>query len=262
LKALIQLTSEETAQEKPGTRFHEIQKHDFIEKTATAPATLKALMEKGIIECFNKQVSRLNSFCGEITSLHQLNPPQKEAMGAIQKEWEKHDVCLLYGVTSSGKTEIYIHLIQECLQKGKQVLYLLPEIALTTQITDRLKQVFGDKLGIYHSKFSEAERVEIWNNLLHKEGYDIIVGVRSSVFLPFHRLGMVIVDEEHGSSYKQQDPAPRYHARNVAIVLAKLFGAKVLLGTAYPFDRILQQRPRREIRTGRTPYPLSGHTTP
>lgn len=143
-------------------------------------------------------------------------------------------MCLLHGVTASGKTEIYIHLIEETIRQGKQVLYLLPEIALTTQITERLQRVFGDRLGIYHSKFPDAERVEIWQKQLTEKGYDIILGVRSSVFLPFRNLGLVIVDEEHENTYKQQDPAPRYHARNAAIILAAMYGAKTLLGTATP----------------------------
>jgi len=150
------------------------------------------------------------------------------------QSFQEKNVCLLHGVTSSGKTEVYIHLIEETLRQGRQVLYLLPEIALTTQITERLKRVFGSRLGIYHSKFPDAERVEIWQKQLTEEGYDIILGVRSSVFLPFRNLGLVIVDEEHENTYKQQDPAPRYHARNAAIVLASMYGAKTLLGTATP----------------------------
>ena len=141
---------------------------------------------------------------------------------------------MLHGVTSSGKTEIYIHLIQEVIQKGRQVLYLVPEIALTTQLTTRLQRVFGDSLAIYHSKFTDNERVEIWNNLLKDKGIRVILGVRSSIFLPFRDLGLVIVDEEHENTYKQQDPAPRYHARNAAIVLASMHGAKTLLGSATP----------------------------
>ena len=132
------------------------------------------------------------------------------------------------------KDRIYIHLIDQVLKSGKQVLYLLPEIALTTQITERLKRVFGNRLGIYHSKFPDAERVEIWQKQLSEQDYDVILGVRSSVFLPFRRLGLVIVDEEHETTYKQQDPAPRYHARSAAIMLASMFGAKTLLGTATP----------------------------
>ncbi|GHT75405.1 hypothetical protein AGMMS50262_10610 [Bacteroidia bacterium] len=169
-----------------------------------------------------------------IVPLHVLNEWQQTAFEQIQKGLAKKDVCLLYGVTSSGKTEIYTHLIDEILRTGKQVLYLLPEIALTTQLTNRLKQFFGDKLGIYHSKINERERTEIWNNLLTGEGYQIILGVRSSIFLPFRNLGLVIVDEEHEPTYKQQDPAPRYQARNAAIFLAKLHQAKVVLGSATP----------------------------
>jgi primosomal protein N'' len=163
-----------------------------------------------------------------------LNEYQLHAYQEILISFKKKNVCLLHGVTSSGKTEVYIHLIEKTIKAGKQVLYLLPEIALTTQITERLKRVFGNKLGIYHSKFSDAERVEIWRKQLGNEGYDIILGVRSSIFLPFHNLGLVIVDEEHENTYKQYDPAPRYHARNAAIVLASLYGAKTLLGTATP----------------------------
>jgi primosomal protein N' len=169
-----------------------------------------------------------------VTTASQLNEFQTEALASIEKQFVSKPVVLLHGVTSSGKTEIYIHLIQKALRENKQVLYLVPEIALTTQLTGRLKKVFGNKLGVYHSKFSDAERVEIWNNVLNDNGYEVIIGVRSSVFLPFRQLGLIIVDEEHESSYKQYDPAPRYHARNAAIVLASMHGAKTLLGTATP----------------------------
>ena len=145
------------------------------------------------------------------------------AYDEVVRSFQSKNVCLLHGVTASGKTEIYIHLIEETIRQGKQVLYLLPEIALTTQITERLQRVFGDRLGIYHSKFPDAERVEIWQKQLTEKGYDIILGVRSSVFLPFRNLGLVIVDEEHENTYKQQDPAPRYHARNAAIILAAMY---------------------------------------
>ena len=170
----------------------------------------------------------------ETVALNPLNEHQLRAFTEINNIFQNKNVCLLHGVTSSGKTEIYIHLIDEMLRQGKQVLYLLPEIALTMQITERLKRVFGSRLGIYHSKFPDAERVEIWQKQLSSQGYDIILGVRSSVFLPFRNLGLVIVDEEHENTYKQQDPAPRYHARNASIVLASMYGAKVLLGTATP----------------------------
>ncbi|KAA6302613.1 MAG: Primosomal protein N' [Candidatus Ordinivivax streblomastigis] len=170
----------------------------------------------------------------EIQALHVLNDLQEVAYKQIIESWEQKDVCLLHGVTSSGKTEIYTHLMQKTLDENRQVLFLLPEIALTSQITDRLKQFFGDKLGVFHSKISDGERIRIWNNLLRDEGYQIILGVRSSVFLPFRDLGLVIVDEEHEPSYKQQAPAPRYHARNAAIVLATTHGGKVVLGSATP----------------------------
>lgn len=163
-----------------------------------------------------------------------LSPAQTAALAAIHEVWATKSVCLLHGVTSSGKTEIYIQLIAEALARGEQVLYLLPEIVLTSQLTDRLRAVFGERLGVYHSKFTDVQRTDIWRRQLSDAPYDIVVGVRSSVFLPFQRLGLVIVDEEHENSFKQQDPAPRYHARNVALVLAQRLGARALLGTATP----------------------------
>ena len=162
-----------------------------------------------------------------------LTAEQEKAVKVIGSD-KTGKTYVLHGVTGSGKTEVYIHLIEETIRQGKQVLYLLPEIALTAQITERLQRVFGSRLGIYHSKFPDAERVEIWQKQLSEADYDIILGVRSSVFLPFRNLGLVIVDEEHENTYKQQDPAPRYHARNAAIVLASMYGAKTLLGTATP----------------------------
>lgn len=197
-------------------------------------AILNQLVKKGVFELYECEVGRLGKETTEILPLNPLNSYQQEALGRIEDCFREKSVCLLHGVTSSGKTEIYIHLIEKALQAGQQVLYLLPEIALTTQITERLKRVFGSRLGDYHSKFPDAERVEIWQKQLSAASYDIILGVRSSVFLPFQRLGLVIVDEEHENTYKQQDPAPRYHARNAAIVLAARQGAKVLLGTATP----------------------------
>ena len=167
----------------------------------------------------------------------QLTGAQQEAYDAILASWQgsqAKDITLLHGVTSSGKTEIYIHLIARCIASGRQVLYLVPEIALTTQMTDRLRRVFGNRLGVYHSKFSDAERVDVYRHQLGDHPFDVLLGVRSSVFLPFQRLGLVIVDEEHETSYKQQEPAPRYHARNAAMVLARMYGAKTLLGTATP----------------------------
>lgn len=164
----------------------------------------------------------------------ELNKYQAKALDEVEQSFEEKDVCLLHGVTSSGKTEIYIHLINKYLRARKQVLYLLPEIALTTQITSRLKDVFGDRVGVYHSKFTDKERADVYLKQLSDKPYDLILGVRSSIFLPYNNLGLVIVDEEHETSYKQQNPAPRYHASNSAIMLAKKYGAKTLLGTATP----------------------------
>jgi primosomal protein N' (replication factor Y) len=198
-------------------------------------ATISALVKRGLIETYEQEVGRLNH--GGEPHPEQVKPlslPQQEAFNQIQFSFLQKSVTLLHGVTSSGKTEIYIHLIQQALDKKQQVLYLLPEIALTVQMMDRLQRVFGNRLGIYHSKYADAERVEIWQKQLSKNPYDVILGARSAVFLPFQRLGLVIVDEEHETSYKQQDPMPRYHARSAAIVLAKSLGAKVLLGTATP----------------------------
>ena len=166
--------------------------------------------------------------------LCRLNPAQQAAMQEIEASFETKNVTLLHGVTSSGKTEIYIHLIKKYIDEGKQVLYLLPEIALTTQITNRLRRVFGDRMGVYHSKFSDTQRLAVYKRQASSEPYMLMLGVRSSIFLPFQNLGLVIVDEEHEQSYKQQEPAPRYHARNAAIMLAQMFGAKTLLGTATP----------------------------
>ena len=196
---------------------------------------VSALEKRGILETFEKEVGRLNHG-GEphLEKIKPLSPLQQDVYNQIQFSFLKKNVTLLHGVTSSGKTEIYIHLIRQALEKQQQVLYLLPEIALTVQIMDRLQHVFGNRLGIYHSKYADAERVEIWQKQLSKNPYDVILGARSAVFLPFQRLGLVIIDEEHETSYKQQDPAPRYHARSAAIMLAQMSGARVLLGTATP----------------------------
>ncbi len=167
-------------------------------------------------------------------TLAPLTEVQQKAMESIICEWQTHDVCLLHGVTSSGKTEIYIHLMQKAIEAGKQVLFMLPEIVLTAQLTERLRRVFGDRLGVYHSRYTDKVRVELYQKMLSDEPYDIVVGVRSSIFLPFRRLGLLIIDEEHETSFKQQEPAPRYHARNTALVLAKQAGAKALLGSATP----------------------------
>ena len=212
----------------------EVSKKDLLDKTGASVSILNSLVEKGVLETYYYEIGRLDKSIKGTLSLNPLNVAQERAFTAIRNSFQEKSVCLLHGVTSSGKTEIYIHLIEDVLRKGQQVLYLLPEIALTTQITERLKRVFGHRLGVYHSKFPDAERVEIWKKQLTDESYDIILGVRSSIFLPFKRLGLIIVDEEHENTYKQQEPAPRYHARSAAIMLAFMYGAKVLLGTATP----------------------------
>lgn len=210
---------------------------DELQNAANASdAVLRQLIQRNFLEIYHREVGRLNT-TGEYhpERIQPLSPAQQAAEDSIQKQFNEKNVVLLHGVTSSGKTEIYIHLIKKAIDEGKQVLYLLPEIALTVQMTRRLQNVFGSRLGIYHSKYSDAERVEIWKKQLSSEPYDVILGARSAVFLPFTRLGLVIVDEEHETSFKQQDSAPRYHARSTAIMLARMYeGAKVLLGTATP----------------------------
>lgn len=210
---------------------------DELQNTANASdAVLRQLIQRNFLELYHREVGRLNT-TGEYhpERIQPLSPAQQAAEDSISRQFNEKNVVLLHGVTSSGKTEIYIHLIKKAIDEGKQVLYLLPEIALTVQMTRRLQNVFGSRLGIYHSKYSDAERVEIWKKQLSAEPYDVILGARSAVFLPFTRLGLVIVDEEHETSFKQQDPAPRYHARSTAIMLARMYeGAKVLLGTATP----------------------------
>ena len=213
----------------------DVSKRQLISHPNASETALKALMEKGVLEIYDVETDRLKTQT-QVEGLEQrpLDDEQQRALNEILNVWDTRDVCLLHGVTSSGKTEIYIHLIEKALASGKQVLYLLPEIALTTQITSRLGRVFGDKMGVYHSKFPDTERVEVWRRQISDHPFPIILGVRSSLFLPFDNLGLVIVDEEHETSYKQQDPAPRYNARDAAIVLAMKHGAKVLLGTATP----------------------------
>ncbi len=207
---------------------------DLIEASYTSAAVVKALVEKEILEFYFIQIDRVN-FKGETSDFKELNEYQKTAFGEIKKSFETKDVSLLFGITSSGKTEVYVELIQEVLDKGEQVLYLLPEIALTTQLIDRLQNYFGEKVAVFHSKYSMNERVEVWNNVLNsKSKAQIILGARSSLFLPYSDLGLIIVDEEHETSYKQFDPAPRYHARDAAIVLAHMHQAKTLLGSATP----------------------------
>lgn len=215
------------------SRQQELTRAGLIGNQGGSLVALNALVEKGILELYPKEISRLESI-GATGKSFPLSQVQQKALQDIYRQMAQHAVVLLHGVTSSGKTELYIHLIEKVLAEGRQVLYLVPEIALTTQLTTRLRRVFGKRLGVYHSRFSDNERVEIWNQVLHDRGYDVIIGVRSSVFLPFRQLGLVIVDEEHEPGYKQMDPAPRYHARNAAIVLASMHGAKTVLGSATP----------------------------
>lgn len=213
----------------------DVTRDELLQENLYSPSTLNTLRKKGVLEIWQKPVGRLSeSFLPTELIMHPLSQAQQLAMQQIEDIWTQKDVCLLHGVTGSGKTEVYIHLIQKELGRGRQVLYMLPEIVLTTQLTERLKRVFGDRLGVYHSRYPDAERVEVYRKMLSDKPYDIIVGVRSSIFLPFHNLGLVIVDEEHETSFKQQDPAPRYHARNAVLVLAAQMGAKTLLGTATP----------------------------
>ena len=218
------------------TPLREVTREELMNDTHTTIGVIRALTDRKLLVTYEKEVGRLNdNVLPHPEHIKPLNEAQTEAYNQILIQMMCHPVTLLHGVTSSGKTEIYIHLIQKAIDEHKQVLYLLPEIALTVQITERLKAVFGNRLGIYHSKYSDAERVEIWQKQLSAQPYDVILGARSAVFLPFQRLGLVIIDEEHEQSFKQQDPAPRYHARSAAIVLAQMYaGAKTLLGTATP----------------------------
>lgn len=204
-------------------------------KSANASSgVLKALIDKGVIEKYELQEDRHN-FEGETTAISKLTTAQEEAYIAINKNFKEKTVCLLHGVTSSGKTEVYIKCIEDVLKKGKQVLYLVPEIALTTQLIGRLRKHFGPQLSVYHSRYSVHERIEVWNNLqAGKEKAQIVIGARSSIFLPFNNLGLLLVDEEHEASYKQHNPAPRYHGRDAAIVLGMQHKANVLLGSATP----------------------------
>ena len=225
---------DETAEAKPQPtekQPEEVTREELMNVTGCSSATLKQLEQRQMLETYEVEVGRLNHggpYRPEL--MKPLSVAQEEAYNQILLSMMKKQVTLLHGVTSSGKTEIYIHLIQRALERKEQVLFLMPEIALTVQMMQRLQRIFGNRLGIYHSRYSDAERVEIWQKQLSDNPYDVILGARSAVFLPFKRLGLVIVDEEHETSYKQQDPAPRYHARSVAIML----GAKVLLGTATP----------------------------
>ena len=219
---------------------YQVERRLLLEQAGVSGAILRTLIDKGIFLEEARAISRLRQYTGEIQQPHTLDSQKSRAIAAIRESWQEKNVTLLHGITSSGKTEVYIHLIEEILNQGKQVLYLVPEIALTTQLTDRLQAVFGDKLVVYHSRFSNAERVEIYNTIQENkskfkiQNSKLILGARSAIFLPFSELGLIIVDEEHEPSYKQQDPAPRYHARSAAIMMAQWYGAKVLLGTATP----------------------------
>ena len=212
----------------------EVSKAELLKRSGCTQPVLSAAAQRGIFEIYKKEINRFASLGATLGPLPELSAEQTTAYREILQSFKTHNITLLHGVTSSGKTSIYMHLISEELKLGKQTLLLVPEIALTTQLTFRLKKVFGDKLLIYHSKFSDNERVDIWKQLLKSTDPCVVIGVRSSVFLPFSNLGMVIIDEEHDSSYKQQDPAPRYNGRNAAMVLAMMHGAKTLLGSATP----------------------------
>jgi primosomal protein N' (replication factor Y) len=231
----------------------EVRKLDILKVVEGGEAALKSLIKKNVFELYEREVGRLASFENE-NKISNLNEEQQTILDSINVQFGRtenisgqpvKDVVLLHGVTSSGKTEIYVKLIEQAIAEGKQVLYLLPEIALTTQIINRLRKYFGDMVGVYHSKFNENERVEVWNNVLGRSfdkekndtefpNFKLVIGARSALFLPFSNLGLVIVDEEHDTSYKQYDPSPRYNARDAAIYLAHIHKAKTLLGSATP----------------------------
>lgn len=216
-----------------GTQTRLVTKRALMEGFKT-PTTFRALEDNGIIETFEVETGRLPEFKGQLFEPAPLTPSQQDALDKIHQSFRSKNVCLLHGVTSSGKTEIYIHLIKEFVKKGKQVLYLLPEIALTTQIEHRLQRIFGNDMCVYHSRCRDNVKVEVWNRLTGENPYKLILGARSAVMLPLRNLGLVIVDEEHEPSFKQEDPSPRYHGRNTAIMLASICGAKTLLGSATP----------------------------
>lgn len=217
-----------------GQPLRPIERRLLIEASGGSPAIVRQLVERKILDETERICPRIPPYTGPIEDPHPLDAEQLRATDEIRATWRKRNVVLLHGVTASGKTEVYIHLIQEHLQRGGSVLYLVPEIALTAQLTERLRLVFGNRLSVFHSRFSDNERVEIYRDLLAADGGRVVIGARSAVFMPLRRLSLVIVDEEHETSYKQQDPAPRYHARSAAIMLAHIAEAKVLLGTATP----------------------------
>lgn len=230
LLALIEMS----ALQRPEAERKEVQRTELLKRADSTSAILLALEKKGLISIYKKEINRFAYDGSQIIDLPTLSPSQSEALHAIHQSWRDHDITLLHGVTSSGKTEIYQHLIADVMRRGDQVLFLVPEIALTTQLTKRLQSVFGNDVIVYHSKFSDNERVDIWKRMLDTGKPGVVLGARSSVFLPFAKLGLVIIDEEHESSFKQYDPAPRYNARDVAILLASMHGAKTLLGSATP----------------------------
>jgi len=213
-----------------------VPKNKLTKENGIQNAVLTSLVEKGVLELREVETGRLNKSRIDVEVLSPLSEGQSEALREIQEQWKSKDTVLLHGVTSSGKTELYAHLIRETINEGKQVLFLLPEIALTIQLIERLRKYFGERVGVYHSGYSNNERTEVWRKVLqHKPGdHDIVLGARSAIFLPFNNLGLVIVDEEHESSFKQVDPAPRYNARDMSVVLAKIHKAKVLMGSATP----------------------------
>ncbi len=247
LLALIELSGfMKTAQ----SELREVSRAELLERSGVTTAVVAAMAKKGILEVYHKETGRFICTRPGSGVMPDLTLHQQEALNSIHRQWsEGKNVCLLHGVTSSGKTELYIHLIKQALDERRQVLYLVPEIALTTQLTERLQRVFGDKVVVYHSKYSDNERVEIWRRLLRSSEPCVVIGARSAVFLPFASLGVVIVDEEHESSFKQQDPAPRYNGRDAAIVLASMHGAKTLLGSATPAVETFYK-----ARTGRFGY--------
>src|SRR5690606_28669010 len=211
----------------------DVPKAEIMEASGCSSAIIAALVEKEVFVVEARAVSRLAGEDVEVTGDFIFNDAQSAAFEGINRQFSEKDVVLLHGVTASGKTQVYIRLMEAAVARGQHVLYLLPEIALTAQITERLRKHFGNKLGVYHSRFSDNERAEVWHKVLNNE-YQVIVGARSAVFLPFQSMGLIVVDEEHETSYKQFDPAPRYHARDTAIYLGHLHGAKVLLGSATP----------------------------
>lgn len=217
-----------------GRELHEVTKDDLLRRADASQAVLSDACQRGIFEIYKRQINRFAELGSATDELPVLSNEQKQATHEINTLFKQQNIVLLHGVTSSGKTSIYMHFIADALRLGKQVLYLVPEIALTTQLTRRLQRVFGDKLLIYHSKFSDNERVDIWRRLLQSSEPCVVIGVRSSVFLPYSNLGLIIVDEEHDTSYKQQDPAPRYNGRDAALVLAQMHGAKTILGSGTP----------------------------